>query len=307
MRVFDVKLRQYKSFVYENVHSSTRTFGLGSHNFKMSLNLHNFYHPYYNSSLEFLSFHDLDQTNMSEGEIVDEIDLYYQPLENPSIVITFFSIKILVICIGEAISTKLVASLSKEKALLTDITKFFIISQMILQPILVCLDLIINLIYPVNEIIGNWLCFLTWLLWGVFMRVGLNNSFVSALMRYFFIVHEKKVNEYGKEKIRRWFLYFSLVTPIIQFTLQALDGSPRLSFINKCYGNDHRVFLIEASTLNVFKAKFVKLDEHYVNINSIREITIRICKVIEAILFIFMGFNVTESFLYYKIFNKIDR
>ena len=98
-----------------------------------------------------------------------------------------------------------------------------------------------------------------------------------------------------------------MVTPIIQFTLQALDGSPRLSFINKCYGNDHRVFLIEASTLNVFKAKFVKLDEHYVNIDSIREITIRVCKVIEAILFIFMGFNVTESFLYYKIFNKIDR
>ena len=273
----------------------------------MSLNLHNFYHPYYNSSLEFLSVHDLDQTNMSEGEIVDEIDLYYQPLEKPSIVITFFCIKILVICIGEAISVKLVASLNKEKALLTDVTKFFIISQMILQPILTCLDLIINLIYPVNEVIGNWVCFLTWLLWGVFMRVGLNNSFVSALMRYFFIVHEKKVNEYGKEKIRRWFLYFSLVTPIIQFTLQAIEGSPRLSFINKCYGNDHRVFLIEASTLNVFKAKFVKLDEPYIDINSLWEITTRICKIIEAISFIFMGFNITESFLYYKIFNKIDR
>ena len=298
---------QYKHSAYENTRSSTRTLEPGSHNFKMSLNFHNFYHPYYNSSLEFLFAHDLDQTNMSEGEIVDEIDLYYQPLEKPSIVISFFVIKVLVICTGEAISTKLLTSLNKEKALLTDVTKFFIIAQMIFQPIMNVTDLITNLIYPVNEIIGNWYCFLTWLLWGVFMRVGLNNSFVSALMRYFFIVHEKRVNEYGKEKVRRWFLYFSLLTPIIQFTLQALQGSPRLSFINKCYGNDHRVFLLEASTLNVFKSKFVKLDEPYVGIDSLREITIRICKIMEAILFILMGFNITESFLYYKIFIKIDR
>ena len=244
---------------------------------------------------------------MSDVEILDEIDLYYQPLEKPSIVITFFFIKVLVICIGEAISIKLLASLNKEKTLLTDVTKFFITAQMIFQPIMNLTDLMNNLIYPVNEIIGNWYCFLTWLLWGVFMRAGLNHSFISALMRYFFIVHEEKVNEYGKEKIRRWFLYFSMATPIIQFSLQALEGSPRLSFINKCYGNDHRVFLIEASTLNVFKANFVKIDEPYVDINSLREISIRIGKIVEAILFIFMGFNITESFLYYKIFNKIDR
>ena len=215
---------QYKNFVYENIHSSLRAFKPGSYSFKMILNLHNFYHPYYNSSLEFLSVHDLDQTNMSEGEIVDEIDLYYQPLEKPSIVISFFCIKILVICTGEVISTKLVTSLNKEKALSTDVTKFFIISQMILQPILIFLDLIINLIYPVKKI---------------------------------------------------------------------------------CASNSIRYNT--ASTLNVFKAKFVKLDEHYVNIKSLGDITIRICNIIEAILFIFMGFNITESFLYYKIFNKIDR
>ena len=95
--------------------------------------------------------------------------------------------------------------------------------------------------------------------------------------------------------------------PFVQFTLQALGSSPRLSFVNKCYGTDHRKFLIETSTLNIFKSRFIKLEEPYVDINFLLEMGKRICKIIEATLFLFMGFNVTEVFLYYKIFTKIER
>ena len=67
---------QYKNFAYENTHSSTRTLEVESNYFKMSLTLHNVYHPYYNSSLEFLFVHDLNQTKMSEVEKIDEVDQY---------------------------------------------------------------------------------------------------------------------------------------------------------------------------------------------------------------------------------------
>ena len=273
----------------------------------MSQHLNYLYHPFPNSSFGYLFAHEIDMANVTKGEIVDEIDLYYQPLEKPSIVLTFFFVKSLIICVGEAIGIKLIESLKKENGLLTDVTKVFIIGQMIFHPILLCLDFVVNTIHPVNEIIGNWFCFFTWLLWGVSMRIGVNNSFISALMRYLFIVHETKVNDYGKEKVKRWFLYFCLATPIIQFTLQALEGSPRLSFIKKCYGIDHRVFLIETSTLNVFKGKFLKLDGNFVDFDNLRDIGLQICKFLEAISFLIMGFNITETFFYYKIVRKIER
>ena len=273
----------------------------------MSLNLHNSYHPFQKLFLGFLLKNQSYPADYADGEIINDIDLYYQPLEKPSIVITFFVVRLLFICIGEGISVKLLTSLKKETSLLTDVTKLFIISQMILHPILLCLELVLNTIYPVNEIIGSWFCFLDWLLMGVFMRIGLNNSFITALMRYLFIVHEEKVDAYGKEKVKRWFLYFSITVPFIQFTLQALEGSPRLSFVKKCYGNDHRVFLIEKSTLHVFKSKFVKLDGPSFDIDSLQEIVIQICKIVEASLFLLMGFNITEVFFYIKIFTKIDR
>ena len=275
--------------------------------FKMNLNLHNFYHPFTNSFLGFFDSQELNQTNSFRGQMINEIDLYSQPLEKPSIVITFWAIKFVIIIIGEGIGTKLLASLKKEKTLLTNLTKLFIIAQMIIHPIVHFFELVLNTIYPVHEIIGNWFCFLDWMLWGVFMRVGLNNSFIAALMRYLFIVHEEKVNEYGKEKVKRFFLYFSLITPFIQFTLQALGGSPRLSFVNKCYGIDHRVFLIETSTLNILKRKFVELDVTNSNIDILRQVGKRICKLIEVTMFLVMGFNLTEIFLYHKIFTKMGR
>ena len=71
--------------------------------------------------------------------------------------------------------------------------------------------------------------------------------------------------------IKRLFLYFSIISPIIQFTLQALGGSPRLSFVNKCYGNDHKVFLIETSTLNILKRKFVEFDDARTDIEILQE------------------------------------
>ena len=281
--------------------------GLNSSFFKMKLDAHNFYHPFANSTLGFFDIHELNQSNVSYGLMIKEIDLYSQPLEKPSIVITFWVIKMVFIIIGEGIGTKLFASLKKEKGLLTDVTKLFIIVQMILFPILHFFELVLNTLYPVHEIVGSWFCFLDWLLWGVFMRVGLNNSFIASLMRYLFIVHDQKVNEYGKEKIKRLFLYFSIISPIIQFTLQALGGSPRLSFVNKCYGNDHKVFLIETSTLNVLKHKFVEFDDAHTEIEILQQVGARIFKIVEVMLFLFMGCNITEVFLYYKIFSKMDR
>merc|ERR1712150_145261 len=88
-------------------------------------------------------------------------------------------------------------------------------------------------------------------------KIVLYNSVIAAFMRYFFIIHEPKVESYGKEKVKRIFLYISVILPVFVTILMLVAASPRTSFINKCYGLDHKVFLVETSTLDVLQRKFL--------------------------------------------------
>ena len=259
----------------------------------------NLYNPFQKSSLFFLLTNDSNLSTSSHYEAVSDIDLYHQPLEKPSVVLAFFIIKSIIICAGEGICIRLLSSLKKEKGLLTDVIKLFVIIQMISYPAFHCIEIVINTAFPVSQLIGDWICFLAWLLWGVSGRILLSNSLICALMRYLFIVHEQKVDSYGKEKVKRWFLYLSITLPLIQFTLHAMAGSPRLSFVNKCYGNDHRVFLFKTSTLIASKP--------FAHMVPGRTVVTEISKVVDLTWFLLMGFNVTEALLYFKIFNKLNR
>ena len=259
----------------------------------------NLYNPFQKSSLFFLLTNDSNLSTSSHYEAVSDIDLYHQPLEKPSVVLAFFIIKSIIICAGEGICIRLLSSLKKEKGLLTDVIKLFVIVQMISYPAFHCIEIVINTAFPVSQLIGDWICFLVWLLWGVSGRILLSNSLICALMRYLFIVHEQKVDSYGKEKVKRWFLYLSITLPLIQFTLHAMAGSPRLSFVNKCYGNDHRVFLFKTSTLIASKP--------FAHMVPGRTVVTEISKVVDLTWFLLMGFNVTEALLYFKIFNKLNR
>ena len=184
----------------------------------MGLKSYHFYDAFKNSSFAVLTKGLTDPKNVT-GFVLDDVNLYYQPLESPYISLTFFGLKLISIIIGEGIGIKLLTMMKKENGLLTEITKLFVISQMILHPILLFFDLTINLVYPVNEVIGNWFCSLGWLCWGIFMRIGLNHSFMVALMRYFFIVHENRVKAYGKKRAKRIFLILAIAIPLFQFIL----------------------------------------------------------------------------------------
>ena len=274
----------------------------------MEMTSYHFYHSFKNSSLAILRESLTDTENIT-GIVLKDIDLYYQPLESPLVSITFFVLKLISVLIGEGIGIKVLATIKKEKSLLTQITKVFVLCQMILFPILVVTDLTINLVYPVNEVIGNWFCAVSWFLWGFGMGIVLNNSFIAALMRYFFIIHETKVKGFGKNRVQSIFLVLTIAIPIFQFILQVVDGSPRLSYIKKCYGLDREAFLVETSTLKVLKSKFLKLEKYETNggIDFMYEMGRSICKVLEATLFVMMGFNITEGFIYYKIFSHMLR
>ena len=128
-------------------------------------------------------------------------------------------------------------------------------------------------------------------------------------MRYFFILSYEKAEAYGKEKAKRNFLIMAVVVPLLCLVWESTESLHITSYINKCYGYDQRVFLIETSTLNVFKNKFWELDSftHYGVVELSIVIAKRVSKILKAIVLIVFGANIFEGFLYYKILTHMYR
>ena len=166
---------------------------------------------------------------------MDDIDLYFQPLENPYVALTFFILKFISISVGEIIGIKILIMLTRESRPLTQITKLFVISQMILWPITIFLISITNFIYPLQEIVSPWFCSIAVLMNTFFLLVTSSHSFLSSLMRYILIVQSEKVSVWGKEKVKKLFIFLSIFLPLLITLWKQIDGSELhpISYVNK--------------------------------------------------------------------------
>ena len=74
------------------------------------------------------------------------------------------------------------------------------------------------------------------------------HSLAVALLRYSFIVHDKSVVGFGKEKLKTLFWYLSIGVPFLTILWVASDLQDVVpsKHINKCNGNDHRLFLLRS-------------------------------------------------------------
>ena len=275
----------------------------------MYLKHYHLYNPYKQPTLGFLWEDSKTTGNDTIGQLVDDIDFYYQPLEPPWIAIIFFFVRLTIIFIGEIIGKKVVIMTREETGILSEITLMFISIQMIFHPILIFFELSVNVIHPINEIIGPWICTVGWLFYNISTKIVLNYSFFAAIMRYVFVVHDDRVGRYGKEKVKRHFLYLYLAITIAQIVMKAVDGTSRLSFINKCYGRDHEIFLIETSSLSVLKRKFwtSAQNQDKTMLDLLLHMIKRIIKILDTIAFLALGFNLTEVIVYRTIFSHLDR
>ena len=128
-------------------------------------------------------------------------------------------------------------------------------------------------------------------------------------MRYVFLVHEEWVSKHGKEKVKWRFLCAIIAMSTIQTLIKAVSGTSRASVINKCYGHHHKVFLVETSTLRVLQRKFwdTRDDSPLMFVDGFIYIFKNILKIVEAMLFLVMGFNISEGFIYRRLFSHLTR
>ena len=274
-------------------------------------NKRHFYHPYSGEYFGFYSVHKHENEIHSHGFVLEDIDLYYQPLPEPIEASLFHILRLILAMIGWIINIKVWKMLDKENGLVKDVTKIYTIALMIGSTMLSIFWASTDFLHPVNEIIGQWYCDLGWfVLYTSWFTMSFYSLIVST-MRYLFIIQEKKVEMYGKEKVRKIFYFLSFLLPLLLMIWSVTDKSDvdAISVFNKCNGNHHKVFLFDTSTLNVAKRNFCEHVE-YDDEGSLGRIIAafrRYACIIRTLLILFMGFNFAEIYIYFKILTHIYR
>jgi len=267
-------------------------------------------HPGDQQFLGFLSS-DINSSSVIRGSMIDELVLYYQPTESNLLASIFFLIRLAFVVLGEFLNIKIFLLMSKETCLVQDVVRVFAATQIAFLPTMLILNTGTDIFHPLNEIVGQWFCTIAWFLTHVFGTIIVFNSLVVAAMRYCFIVHEDKVKLYEKKTVKNCFFWLSIGIPLFMIIWEATneDELDVISTINKCYGNDHKKFLIDNARSDKFQNKICdytvagKVDTFSKIIATLRSVSCITNKVV----LILMTLNITEGVLYYKTLSHINR
>ena len=272
----------------------------------MILSNNNLNHPFQASYLGLFTNEYLATENNSIC-VLEDINLYYQPLQDPKVAIVFFFIKGILIILGEYLHYKVLVLMKDENGIVKNIARLFVLAQMILYPSMVIMMTLTDFIHPVSDVVGRWICTLCFFSFTFLWFIIASYSFVAALMRYFFILHQPKVQKIGIEKVKQFFLFFMIGFAIVMTVCMGIDSeeTSKISFIDKCYGIHYKSFLIKTSTLNSFSDNMdYSLGSSYGNVVKILRLAFRIFRIIVTLVF---GLNISEGILYFRILYYMNR
>ena len=124
---------------------------------KMPLKSENFYHPFLNTSIG-LFFDDHIYKSDVVGAIIDDINLYYQPTQNPLIAVLFILLKTVILIAGGYLHLKVYNLMEKEKGILKKVTQLFVCANSAFWYFLTFFAGITDFIHPMNIVAGQWFC-----------------------------------------------------------------------------------------------------------------------------------------------------
>ena len=162
------------------------------------------------------------------------------------------------------------------------------------------------------DIVPEWLCVLLTLIDRSISFCAAYNSLFVALIRYVYIVHDHKANQWEFEKVGTWFKIVSIAFPIgmeITYTIINSFGESLLS---------HESLKIGVDTLDGCKDVFKETNATYVlhqqkvvytstGLTSIIQIIIKILSYFYVIISVAVALNIIEAALYCQIFSSIKR
>ena len=276
---------------------------------------------YRRSSIHFLldSYNNQGTGNNDQyQESVDNMDMYWRPIQETSEATCFLIIRLIIIIGGELLQIQALKMTKKENSACVDVFEMFLYVQMVYWPIEVMFITSTDWFYPLFELLGGmWICDLVFFVKYIMLFIILFHSFCIALIRYIYLFHYKFIESKGKEKVKRVFSYM-LVSVAMVTTLWKYFGSGELDmdpYMNKCRGVFYKEFLLYAldsssTSHNAMNAaeKFCVFEHDGGNIEQhVIAMVRRISCIASSVMFVFMGLNVTEGFLYLTIIIHVRR
>ena len=276
---------------------------------------------YHQSSLHFLlnSYKNQRKNNADQDrESIENMDMYWRPIQETSEATFFLIIRLIFIIGGELLQMQALSMTKKENSACVDVFEIFLYVQMVYWPIEVIFITLTDWFYPLFELLGGmWICDLVFFVKYIMLFIILFHSFCIALIRYIYLFHYKFIESKGKENVKRVFSYM-LVSVAMVTTLWKYFGSGELDmdpYMNKCRGVFYKEFLLYAldsssTSHNAMNAaeKFCVFEHDGGNIEQhVIAMVRRISCIASSVMFVFMGLNVTEGFLYLTIIIHVRR
>ena len=265
----------------------------------------NIYHPFLNKSLGFLLG---SKSGTYSEDFLGDVNLYWQPVRDPTIGIPFLVIHLLIILAGGFVHYHLWQMLKRGDNLVSSILKAYVIVEMIFWPFVIIFSSATDFTAPLSDVFGPWSCVLSFfLIYPSVIFISFHTTVIS-IMRYIFIVHDETVASFGKQRAQKLFYWLLSTIPIV-LTIwlyfgavdRDFDGTPS---INKCNGSYHKIFLIHwgfSERQDVWLARCGNTD----NIEGLAYAKLFIQCGTSAILLVLLLLNVFDGFIYYRTWAHI--
>ena len=274
----------------------------------INFNIRHYYYPNYGSTFGILN--DSKSTSLENHlELVEGLDLNWRPVQTFSSGVSLLVTRVLLILMGEFLQIQALGMANKEKGACEKIFKLFLYVQMIYWPTEVLFITTTDWIHPLDEILGSEFCdvffFIKYFAWHIIVF----HSFVIASIRYMFIIHNQFAEIKGKEGFKTFFFWsiilVSMVTTIWKyFGSGDLDSDP---YLNKCRGKYHREFLLFRNAMEGVKRYCDKEYDPNIFSSYLTAMVQQISCIASSFVFILMGLNISEGFLYTRVILHIRR
>ena len=178
----------------------------------MMLQPENIYHPFTESYISVFLKDSIDSDGVV-GQVINDVNLYYQPVQVPLVAFIFLTIKLFLLAFAEFLQIKVFQLMKKENGVVKNITQVVVCTQLVFWPFWTFFASLTDFIHPINEIFGSWFCHGCTFIFRVLANIMSSHSLISALLRYVFIVHEDVTHKHGKTKVKNlFFVLFDMMS-----------------------------------------------------------------------------------------------
>ena len=178
----------------------------------MKITERNIYHPFLNKSL---GFPISSKNGKYSQDFFTDVNLYWQPVKDPTIGIAFLFANFLVILAGGFVHYHLWQMLKRADNLVSGILKAYVLVQTIYWPFCIIFGSATDFIHPLSDVVGPWSCVLGYfVIWLSVIFISFHIT-VIAIMRYIFIVYDEKVASFGKQRAKNVFYWILGTVPIV--------------------------------------------------------------------------------------------